>query len=232
MAKIFDTEIVDEEKASLKKIREVLEGLGKEEDEHEWIVLSDEDDNNLNYVQATIRFAAEDESLPHPDAPYLVETRIYDEDGEYIHYRTYMKSAEEVVSVFEKYLNDEKIDVSGWDDVTAEIDAEGFLFDEEYQLLSVMYRDDYYPNFLVDKIKEELQKVIELLESGEKDLSVIQAKFDEVTLAINDLEEEFAENDSDLETIAREDIADSVEYILNWFEIPIDVEEAIRERTW
>lgn len=232
MAKIFDTEIYDEEKASLKKIREVLEGLGKEEDEHEWIVLSDEDDNNLNHVQATLRFVAEGESLPYPDAPYLVETRIYDEDGEYIHCRTYMKSAEEVLTVFEKYLNDEKIDVSGWDDVTAEIDAEGFLFDEEYKLLSVMYRDDYYPNFLVDKIKEELQKVIELLESGEKDLSVIQAKFDEVTLAINDLEEEFAENDSDLETIAREDIADSVEYILNWFEIPIDVEEAIRERTW
>ena len=29
-----------------------------------------------------------------------------------------------------------------------------------------MYQDDYYPAFLVDKVKDELQKVIDLLESG------------------------------------------------------------------
>ena len=41
-------------------------------------------------------------------------------------------------------------------------------FDTNYQLLAEMYRDDYFPVFLVDKIKNELQKVIDLLESGEK----------------------------------------------------------------
>ena len=41
-------------------------------------------------------------------------------------------------------------------------------FDTNYQLLAEMYRDDYFPAFLVDKIKNELQKVIDLLESGEK----------------------------------------------------------------
>ena len=40
-------------------------------------------------------------------------------------------------------------------------------FDTNYQLLAEMYRDDYFPAFLVDKIKNELQKVINLLESGE-----------------------------------------------------------------
>lgn len=36
-------------------------------------------------------------------------------------------------------------------------------FDTNYQLLAEMYQDDYFPAFLVDKIKNELQKVIDLL---------------------------------------------------------------------
>ena len=39
-------------------------------------------------------------------------------------------------------------------------------FDPDYKLLDEMYQDDYYPVFLVDKVKDELQKVIDLLESG------------------------------------------------------------------
>ena len=42
-------------------------------------------------------------------------------------------------------------------------------FDRDYQLLSEMYRDEYYPDFLVDKVRDELRKVIDLLESGETD---------------------------------------------------------------
>ena len=38
------------------------------------------------------------------------------------------------------------------------------LFDSNYKLLNEMYQDDYYPDFLVDKVKDELQKVIDLLE--------------------------------------------------------------------
>ena len=40
--------------------------------------------------------------------------------------------------------------------------------------------------FLVDKVKAEIQKVIELLESGENDVEIIQEKLDEMTCAIND----------------------------------------------
>ena len=32
-------------------------------------------------------------------------------------------------------------------------------FDPNYKLLDEMYQDDYYPAFLVDKVKDELQKV-------------------------------------------------------------------------
>lgn len=53
-----------------------------------------------------------------------------------------------------------------------------------------------------------------------------------MTIAINDLEEEFDENDSEIETVARESIGAAVDYILEWFDIGIDTEEAIGERDW
>lgn len=105
-------------------------------------------------------------------------------------------------------------------------------FDPNYKLLEEMYRDEYFPDFLVDKVKDELQKVIDLLESGENDTEVIQEKLDEMTCAINDLQEEFDENDSEIETVARDCIGETVGYVLEWFGIPIDMEEAIRERDW
>ena len=89
-------------------------------------------------------------------------------------------------------------------------------FDKNYKLLKEMYEDDYYPVFLV----------------GETNTDVIQEKLDEVVCAINDLQEEFDENDSEIETVARDCIGVTVDYILKWFGIPIDMEEAIRERDW
>lgn len=106
------------------------------------------------------------------------------------------------------------------------------LFDTNYKLLDEMYQDDYYPTFLVDKVKDELQKVIDLLESGETDVEVVQEKLDEAVCGINDLQEEFDQNDSEIETVARDCIGVTVAYILEWFAILIDIEEAIRERDW
>ena len=105
-------------------------------------------------------------------------------------------------------------------------------FDSNYQLLDEMYEDEYFPDFLVDKVKNELQKVIDLLENGETDTEAVQEKLDEVICAINDLQDEFDENDSEIETVARDCIRETVAYILERFGIPIDIEEAIRERDW
>lgn len=105
-------------------------------------------------------------------------------------------------------------------------------FDVNYKLLDEMYQDEYYPSFLVDKVKAELQKVIGLLESGETNTETVQEKLDEAVCAINGLQEEFDENDSEIETLARDCIGETVEYILEWFDIPIDIEEALRERDW
>lgn len=105
-------------------------------------------------------------------------------------------------------------------------------FDADYRLLDDMYKDEYFPKFLVDKVKALIQDVISFLETEERDLEKIQNKFDEMTLAINDLQEEFEENDSEIETSARDSIGETVEYILKWFDVDIDVEDAIRERDW
>ena len=55
---------------------------------------------------------------------------------------------------------------------------------------------------------------------------------DAAVCGINDFQEEFDEHDSEIDTVARECIAATVAYILEWFGIPIDTEEAIRERDW
>jgi len=85
--------------------------------------------------------------------------------------------------------------------------------------LQGMYQDDYYPRFLVDKVKAALVPAVDLLESGERDMDKIQAQFDTSVNAINDLVEEFYDNDSEIETVARDDIAITVEHILRHFEL-------------
>ena len=105
-------------------------------------------------------------------------------------------------------------------------------FDSDYEIMKDMYQDGYFQDILVDKIKCLLQEMVAFLETGEKEVQKVQQKFDEMTLAINDLQEEFEENDSELETAARESIGETVEYILNWFDIDMDVEDAIGQRDW
>ena len=53
-----------------------------------------------------------------------------------------------------------------------------------------------------------------------------------MTRAINDREDEFDANDSEIETVARDSIAEAVDYLLQKYRIAIDLEEALREREW
>lgn len=105
-------------------------------------------------------------------------------------------------------------------------------FDDNYILLESMYNDGYFPNFLVDKVKALIEEVISYLETGERNIVKIQKKLDEMTIGINDLQNEFDENDSEIETVARDSIGETVDYILHWFDIDIDIETAIAERDW
>jgi hypothetical protein len=53
-----------------------------------------------------------------------------------------------------------------------------------------------------------------------------------MTIAINDLTDEFYQNDSEIETVARESIAATIKSVLQSFKIDIDIEDALREREW
>ena len=106
-------------------------------------------------------------------------------------------------------------------------------FDDQYVLLQNMFEDTYYPQFLVEKIKWQFIHLIEFLEGADvKELSLIQDKLDEFTIFINNLQQEFWDQDSEIETVASESIANTLEYILNWFKVDVGIEDALREREW
>lgn len=105
-------------------------------------------------------------------------------------------------------------------------------FDAGYILFDSMCQDGYFPDLLVDKVKGLVENVIRFLETVDRNTKEIQNKFDEMTLAINELQGEFEENGDELETVARESIAETVGYILEWFNLDIDIEDAIGERDW
>ncbi|WP_274520880.1 DUF5713 family protein [Paenibacillus alvei] len=95
-----------------------------------------------------------------------------------------------------------------------------------------MYNDPFYPEFLVDKVKKCILCVVQFIEKRNHDVNKIQSKLDEMTIAINDLADEFEQNSSEIETVARESIAATVESVLQYYKINIDVEDALRERDW
>ena len=105
-------------------------------------------------------------------------------------------------------------------------------FNESHMLLEQMYKDQYYPTFLVNKLKHILNVMVSHLVVGDLGKEEVQEKFDEMTISINNLQEEFYENDSEIETVARECIALDVQYILDYFNVHIDIKEALRERDW
>ncbi len=106
-------------------------------------------------------------------------------------------------------------------------------FDDRYVLLQAMYEDGYYPYYLVDKIKWQFIHLIEFLEEVDlKDKAAIQNRLDEFTMFINNLQQEFWDQGSEIETVARECIISNLEYILQWFKVKIPIDVALQEREW
>eukprot|EP00033_Pygsuia_biforma_P001917 GCRY01002138.1.p1 GENE.GCRY01002138.1~~GCRY01002138.1.p1 ORF type:complete len:111 (+),score=15.55 GCRY01002138.1:214-546(+) len=106
----------------------------------------------------------------------------------------------------------------------------------EGKLLKIMYQDPYFPNDCVDKIKAILVSLIldldEMPAEALQDTAAVQARLDQAIRETNEASEYFDENGSEIETVGRESIADSVYFILKHFNIEIDLETAIRMRDW
>jgi len=105
---------------------------------------------------------------------------------------------------------------------------------KNYQFLKEMYDDDYFPNFLVDKIKGIL---VELCEQIEREVPKSQESLfvftHEATRKINALDDAFEKNESELETGARESIAEDFQYIVCAYGFnDVDIEDVIAPRDW
>jgi hypothetical protein len=97
-----------------------------------------------------------------------------------------------------------------------------------------MYSDGYFPSLLVDKVRDVLLDACREIESRKpakhEELYAITCR---ATEKINDLQGEFEENDSEIETAARDDIAVTFGYIAGVYGFPdADLEELVATRNW
>jgi hypothetical protein len=105
---------------------------------------------------------------------------------------------------------------------------------QDYNFLVGMYEDDYFPNHIVDMGKNLLIKLcLDIEKQQPKTLDTLYNLTHETTERFNDLEAIFYENDSEIETMARECIAEDFEKIaLNYGFKDADIEELIEPREW
>lgn len=102
------------------------------------------------------------------------------------------------------------------------------------KLLEGMYRDGYFPNNLVDKVRDVILQACRDIEAEtpatEQELYVITCR---ATDRINDLQDEFEDNESEIETVARDDIAVTFGYVAVTYGFPdADLEELVATRDW
>lgn len=104
----------------------------------------------------------------------------------------------------------------------------------DYDFLRGMYNDGYFPDFLVDKIKAILITLCESIEKEDpQSPDALLVLTHAATEQINALEDEFDENDSEMETVAREVMGADFEYIVRAYGFAdVDIEDVIEPREW
>ena len=104
---------------------------------------------------------------------------------------------------------------------------------KDYEFLDCMYRDSYFPKFLVDKCKNILMNMCGTIETEKpENLDELYKITQSATDKLNDLEDEFFENNSEIETGARECLGANFAYISEAYGFDADVEELIATRNW
>ncbi|MFI0408639.1 DUF5713 family protein [Actinomadura sp. 3N508] len=103
-----------------------------------------------------------------------------------------------------------------------------------HEFLKGMYDDGYFPDHLVDKGKAILLRLCEQIETDPPNsLEALYQLTHAATEEFNDLEEEFLEADSELETVARELIAEEFWFIATTYGFSeADMEELVATRDW
>ncbi|MFH8485909.1 DUF5713 family protein [Streptomyces longisporoflavus] len=100
--------------------------------------------------------------------------------------------------------------------------------------LGELYGDDYYPDHVLDKGKAILVRLCERIEAERPgDLESLYVLTAVATEEFNALEAEFDEAGSEIETVAREAIAEDFAFVASAYGFTdADVEELIAEREW
>ncbi len=103
----------------------------------------------------------------------------------------------------------------------------------KYIFLEEMYDDSYFPDFLVDKAKDILLNLcLDIEKQVPKNLAELYLLTQAATEKINILENEFHENESEIETAARECFGDNFDDIAQAYGFEADREELIANRDW
>jgi hypothetical protein len=103
----------------------------------------------------------------------------------------------------------------------------------KYSFLAEMYDADYFPDNLVDKGKDILVRLCETIESEQpKTLDALYRLTHAATEEFNELAEEFLEQDSEIETGARDAIGTDFAAIAEAYGFDADGEELIGTRDW
>lgn len=104
---------------------------------------------------------------------------------------------------------------------------------KEYKFLECMYSDSYFPKFLVDKCKAILLKLCHDIEAeNPSNLEELYRLTHASTNDLNDLQDDFDQNGSEIETGARECLAVNFEFISQAYGFDADAEELIATREW
>ena len=104
---------------------------------------------------------------------------------------------------------------------------------KSYSFLNCMYNDAYYPNFLVGKCEQILLGFcIDIETIKPENLDALYKLSHKSIELINALEVEFNQNDSEIETVARECLAENFEFIAIAYGFNADIEALIATREW
>ncbi|MEU2409943.1 MULTISPECIES: DUF5713 family protein [Streptomyces] len=104
----------------------------------------------------------------------------------------------------------------------------------EYAFLDGLYRDPYFPDHVVDRGKAVLVRLCARIEAERPaDLTALYVLTHAATEEFNAMEAEFEAAGSDIETVAREEIAEDFWAIAMAYGFTgADVEELIATRDW
>lgn len=103
-----------------------------------------------------------------------------------------------------------------------------------HPFLRGLYEDDYYPDDVLDRGRAILLALCERIErEPPAGLAALYALTQAATEEFNDLEAAFEAAGSEIETVAREEIAGDFDFVARAYGFPdADVEELIATREW